>query len=110
MRSIPGMSRAVMLMLVTATLITACEQPAVSSGRRAPGTAPSEWAAQRGIQTGDPSASVDPRNDITRTPARPSDQRSFMVVAGIIIVIIGVVIAGTVWWLEARRRRMGDPD
>ena len=98
----------VTLLIIALPIGAACDRSPVSD-RRAPVTAPAEWAAQHGRQTGAPAEGgrpTDPRNDMSRmATSHPTDQHRFLVISGVIVVAIGAIIAVTVWRLEVRRRR-----
>jgi hypothetical protein len=104
-----GPARGLAIVLVLAAAVGGACQRSPDGARRAPSTAPSEWAAQRGSETGSPDAASvrppDPRNEM---PGEHDDRPwSFMTTAGLVVLGVGAVIAVTVWRLEARRRRVG---
>ncbi len=69
-------------------------------------TAPADWAARRGLETGDPAggAPVDPRDARATASRDTAERRAFWTNLTIgTVVATGVVVAFGVWLLESRR-------
>ena len=89
--------RTVVTLLVVLGAVVACER----------GQAPRDWAARHGVDTGAPAANRDVNDSRDRAPhadVRPGQERFWIGLTTALVGAIGIVLALSVWLLEARRR------